>query len=150
MCSSDLCGGLAGEHRVAVEAQLLRQFHFAVPVGALDQAHHEAALVALTFDGNVICDIHVTGEAFLTPAGAFTTLLQDAIEAETGRRAALTTGGGTSHARFIHKYGPVAEFGLVGASMHQIDECVPIADIETLTRIYTRLLACYFTDTPAC
>ena len=109
----------------------------------------EVALVALTFDGEVVCDIHVTGEAFLTPAGAFTTLLQDAIEAETGRRAALTTGGGTSDARFIHKYGPVAEFGLVGASMHQIDECVPLADIETLTRIYTRILAAYFADTPA-
>lgn len=109
----------------------------------------EAALAALAFDGEVTCDIHVTGEAFLTPAGEFTTLLQNAIEAETGRRPALTTGGGTSDARFIHHYGPVAEFGLVGASMHKIDECVPVADIETLTRIYSRILAAYFADTPA-
>jgi succinyl-diaminopimelate desuccinylase len=109
----------------------------------------EAALVGLTFDGQVECDIHVTGEAFLTPAGAFTSLLQDAIEAETGRQAALTTGGGTSDARFIHIYCPVAEFGLVGATMHQIDECVPVADIETLTRIYTRILTRYFANPPA-
>tara|TARA_R110000868_G_scaffold53744_6_gene168646 strand:+ start:41166 stop:42332 length:1167 start_codon:yes stop_codon:yes gene_type:complete len=109
----------------------------------------EAALVGLTFDGQVECDIHVTGEAFLTPAGTFTTLLQDAIEAETERRAALTTGGGTSDARFIHVYCPVAEFGLVGATMHQIDECVPVADIETLTRIYTRILTRYFANPPA-
>jgi len=108
----------------------------------------EVALANLNFDGKVRADIHVTGEAFLTPAGEFTTLLQDCVEAETGRRPALTTGGGTSDARFICHYGPVAEFGLVGATMHQVDERVPIADIECLTRIYSRILAHYFTDTP--
>lgn len=109
----------------------------------------EAALVDLNFDGRIDVDIHVTGEAFLTPAGEFTTLLQDCVMAETGKRPALTTGGGTSDARFIHKYGPVAEFGLVGATMHQVNERVPVADIETLTRIYTRILTQYFEDTPA-
>jgi succinyl-diaminopimelate desuccinylase len=108
----------------------------------------EAAGVNLHFDGLVKADIHVTGEAFLTPAGAFTSLLQDCVEAETGRRPALTTGGGTSDARFIQAYAPVAEFGLVGATMHQVNERVPVSDIESLTRIYTRILDRYFKDTP--
>lgn len=109
----------------------------------------EAARVDLNFAGKVAVDIHVTGEAFLTPAGAFTGLLQDCVEAETGRRPALTTGGGTSDARFIQAYAPVAEFGLVGATMHQIDERVPVGDIEALTRIYTRVLERYFRERPA-
>lgn len=109
----------------------------------------EAALVDLNFDGTIDVDIHVTGEAFLTPAGEFTTLLQDCVMAETGMRPALATGGGTSDARFIHKYGPVAEFGLVGATMHQVNERVPVADIDCLTRIYTRILDRYFRNPPA-
>jgi succinyl-diaminopimelate desuccinylase len=109
----------------------------------------EAAMVDLDFDGSITADIHVTGEAFLTPAGPFTTLLQDCIQAETGRRPALTTGGGTSDARFIQLYAPVAEFGLVGSTMHQVDERVPVSDIETLTAIYTRILSQYFRDRPA-
>jgi len=109
----------------------------------------EATLIDFNFDGRIDVDIHVTGEAFLTPAGEFTTLLQDCVEAETGRRPALTTGGGTSDARFIQLYTPVAEFGLVGATMHQVDERVPVSDIETLAAIYTRILSRYFQDTPA-
>jgi succinyl-diaminopimelate desuccinylase len=109
----------------------------------------EAALIDLNFDGKIEIDIHVTGEAFLTAAGPFTSLLQDCIESETGQRPALSTGGGTSDARFIHRYGPVAEFGLVGATMHQIDEHVSVADIETLTRVYTQILTHYFDDPPS-
>jgi len=114
-----------------------------------DWIRAEVAKVDLDFDGWIEADIHVTGEAFLTPAGAFTTLLQDCVEAETGRRPALTTGGGTSDARFIQLYTPVAEFGLVGATMHQVDERVSVSDIETLTAIYTRILQRYFKDFPA-
>lgn len=110
--------------------------------------HDEVALVDLDFKGTIEPNIHVTGEAFLTPAGAFTTLLQDSVEAELGRRPSLTTGGGTSDARFIQLYGPVAEFGLVGATMHQVDERVPVSDIESLTRIYTRILDRYFSEPP--
>ncbi|WP_271206066.1 succinyl-diaminopimelate desuccinylase [Methylopila jiangsuensis] len=80
------------------------------------------------------------GEAFLTAPGAFVDLVSDAVEAETGRRPALTTGGGTSDARFIKSYCPVVEFGLVGQTMHQVDERVAVADLETLTRIYERAL----------
>jgi succinyl-diaminopimelate desuccinylase len=67
----------------------------------------------------------------------------DAIEAETGRRPELSTTGGTSDARFIANYGPVLEFGLVGKTMHQIDERVPVADIDGLTAIYGRILEKY-------
>lgn len=91
----------------------------------------------------VDADIVVTGEAFLTPTGPFTDLLQDAVAAVTGARPALTTGGGTSDARFIKDYAPVAELGLVGASMHQADEHVAITDLEALTEIYAQILGRY-------
>ena len=89
-------------------------------------------------------DLRVTGEAFLTKTGPFTDLLSKAVEMETGHKPAMTTGGGTSDARFIKDYAPVAEFGLVGDTMHQIDERVPVGDVETLTRIYQRILEDYF------
>lgn len=91
-------------------------------------------------------DIRITGEAFLTQPGAFTDLLQNLIEAETGQRPALTTGGGTSDARFIREFAEVAEFGLVGKTMHKVNEQVAVADIETLSRIYHRILSGYFSD----
>ncbi|MFZ1990654.1 MAG: succinyl-diaminopimelate desuccinylase [Alphaproteobacteria bacterium] len=89
-----------------------------------------------TFQGN--------GEAFLTAPGAFTDLICEAIAAETGTTPELSTSGGTSDARFIKDYAPVVEFGLVGDTMHKIDENVPVADIEALTRIYSRVLVGYF------
>jgi succinyl-diaminopimelate desuccinylase len=79
--------------------------------------------------------------AFLTPPGPFVSLVSDAVEEVTGRKPALSTTGGTSDARFIRDYCPVLEFGLVGATMHQVDERAEIADIEALTRIYERVLA---------
>lgn len=89
-------------------------------------------------------DLTVTGEAFLTPDGPFTELVRDAVAAGTGREPALTTGGGTSDARFIKNYCPVAEFGLVGATMHQVDERVQASDITTLSAIYADILQRYF------
>ena len=77
---------------------------------------------------------------FLTRDEALIGALADAVEAETGRRPALSTGGGTSDARFIKDHCPVVEFGLVGRSMHQVDEHVPVAEIEALTEIYGRFL----------
>ncbi len=82
-----------------------------------------------------------SGDAFLTPPGAFVELVSAAIEAETGRRPELSTSGGTSDARFIKSYCPVVEFGLVGRTMHQVDERVAVADLERLTRIYENVLA---------
>ncbi|MGU3403927.1 succinyl-diaminopimelate desuccinylase [Methylobacterium brachiatum] len=82
--------------------------------------------------------------AFLTQPDAFVDLVSRAIQAETGLTPTLSTTGGTSDARFIKDACPVIEFGLVGETMHQIDECVAVADIERLTAIYERVLNAYF------
>jgi len=81
----------------------------------------------------------ISGEAFLTPPGAFSELLADAVEAETGVRPELSTTGGTSDARFLKDLCPVIEFGLSNATMHKRDEAVAIADLECLARIYARV-----------
>jgi succinyl-diaminopimelate desuccinylase len=96
---------------------------------------------AASFD--LVC--HPTNaEAFLTRPGPFVDLVAEAVEAETGRKPQLSTTGGTSDARFIQAYCPVIEFGVVGKTMHQIDERVTIADIDALARIYGRVIARYF------
>ena len=82
--------------------------------------------------------------AFLTPSGPFTKLVSEAVHDIVGRRPVLSTSGGTSDARFIQASCPVVELGLVGQTMHGVDERVPIADIETLARIYERALELYF------
>jgi len=89
-------------------------------------------------------DVSVSGEAFLTPPGPFSDLVCRAVEAATGRRPELSTTGGTSDARFIKDYCPVAEFGMVGRTMHKVDEHVSLADIERLTRVYEGILDGYF------
>jgi succinyl-diaminopimelate desuccinylase len=81
---------------------------------------------------------------FLTEPGPFTDLAVAAIEEVTGRKPELSTTGGTSDARFISSYCPVIEFGLLGQTMHQIDERASVADIEKLTRIYRGILDRYF------
>src|ERR1700716_727026 len=81
---------------------------------------------------------------FVTKPGAFTDLAVAAIEEVTGRRPELSTSGGTSDARFISSYCPVIEFGLVGQTMHQIDERTPVSDLEKLTKIYRGILERYF------
>jgi succinyl-diaminopimelate desuccinylase len=81
---------------------------------------------------------------FVTTPGPFTDLAVAAIEEITGRKPELSTSGGTSDARFIASYCPVIEFGLVGQTMHQIDERTPVSDLEKLTTIYRRILDRYF------
>lgn len=81
-------------------------------------------------------EVHCSGAAFLTQPGPGTAALMTAITAVTGITPAQNTGGGTSDARFIAKYCPVAEFGLVGATMHQVDECVPVAQLRQLAEVY--------------
>ncbi|MEP9355111.1 succinyl-diaminopimelate desuccinylase [Xanthobacter sp. KR7-65] len=83
-------------------------------------------------------------QSFLTAPGAFVELVADAVEAETGRRPQASTSGGTSDARFIKDLCPVVEFGLVGQTMHKVDEATPVADVEALTRIYAGIIARYF------
>lgn len=85
-------------------------------------------------------DISVSGESFLTEPGALVEALRASVRAVTGQVPRLDTGGGTSDARFIARYCDVAEFGLVGASMHKTDEHVTVADLRQLTAIYTGFL----------
>jgi succinyl-diaminopimelate desuccinylase len=81
---------------------------------------------------------------FVTEPGPFMSTVADAVAAVTGRKPTLSTTGGTSDARFIKDYCPVVEFGLVGQSMHQVDEHVPVADLDMLTKVYRRILDQYF------
>ncbi len=86
----------------------------------------------------------VYGEAFLTQPGALSTLVADAIRAETGVEAELSTSGGTSDARFLSRICPVVEFGLLNATMHKLDEAVALDDLHALTRIYAGVLGRVF------
>ena len=104
----------------------------------------QAADVAAEFGVQIDTRIKVSGESFLTPPGPLSELVARAVEAETGRRPELSTTGGTSDARFIKDHCPVVEFGLVGRTMHQVDESVPVEQIRQLKAIYARILADYF------
>ena len=84
--------------------------------------------------------IHVSGESFQTTPGRISEIIVRAAEQVTGRRPELSTTGGTSDARFIQAHCPVAEFGLVGLTMHKVDERVPVADIRRLADIYKTML----------
>lgn len=85
-----------------------------------------------------------SGDAFLTEPGPFVTAVQDAVEAAAGRRPEASTTGGTSDARFIRAMCPVLELGLVGQTMHQVDERAPVAEIEALAEVYRRVITTYF------
>jgi succinyl-diaminopimelate desuccinylase len=85
-------------------------------------------------------DVAISGESFLTQPGPLVDTLRGAIARATGIEPKLDTGGGTSDARFIARFSPVAEFGLIGATMHQVDECVPVAELRDLARIYAGVL----------
>lgn len=89
-------------------------------------------------------DIKVTGEAFYTEPGPLTDILQAAVKSVTGTDAALTTGGGTSDARFIKDYCPVAELGLKNETAHKVDEFTDVGELEQLADIYTNVLEQYF------
>jgi succinyl-diaminopimelate desuccinylase len=81
----------------------------------------------------------ISGEAFLTPPGAFSAAIAEAVEAVVGIAPEVSTTGGTSDARFLTKICPVVEFGLCNATMHKLDEAVAIADLVALTEIYRRV-----------
>ena len=105
-----------------------------------DKADAVAAETGVRFDLRV----SISGESFLTPPGAFTNLVAKAVQAETGVVPEASTSGGTSDARFVKDHCPVVEFGLVGQTMHQVDERVEVAQIVRLKAIYTRILQDYF------
>jgi succinyl-diaminopimelate desuccinylase len=88
--------------------------------------------------------VSVSGESFFTPPGPLSALVAEAVEAVLGVVPEMSTTGGTSDARFIRAYCPVVEFGLVGQSMHKVDENTRLADLTALTHIYRRMLDRYF------
>jgi succinyl-diaminopimelate desuccinylase len=94
--------------------------------------------------GHYALNISVSGESFLAAPGLLTDCLAEAIRRVTGRTPELSTTGGTSDARFIRAYCPVAEFGLVGLTMHQVDERVELSDLTALTEIYRTFLGLFF------
>ncbi|NNE79038.1 MAG: succinyl-diaminopimelate desuccinylase [Silicimonas sp.] len=104
----------------------------------------EVAMITKETGVEISVKIKVSGESFLTPPGDLSALVARAVTAEAGVTPVLSTSGGTSDARFIKSHCPVVEFGLVGRTMHQVDERVEVAQITTLTRIYRRILQDYF------
>ncbi|MBB97761.1 MAG: succinyl-diaminopimelate desuccinylase [Rhodobacteraceae bacterium] len=109
-----------------------------------DWLQAEAGSVAEAFGVEIDVRIKISGESFLTPPGPLSDLVGAAVLAETGVQPELSTTGGTSDARFIKDHCPVVEFGLVGQTMHQVDERVEVAQIHQLKAIYGRILTDYF------
>jgi succinyl-diaminopimelate desuccinylase len=112
--------------------------------GLCDWIETEADRAAAEFGVGIAARFEIAGESFVTEPGPLTELVARAVEAETGLRPKLSTTGGTSDARFVKDHCPVVEVGLHGPTMHQVDERVATADVETLKRVYDRILADYF------
>ena len=104
----------------------------------------EARAAGAGFSGKVIVTPKISGEAFLTAPGDFTAVVAGAVRVVSGVEPQLSTTGGTSDARFIRALCPVVEFGLVGTTMHAVDERAPVAEIEGLSAIYERVIGDYF------
>ena len=104
----------------------------------------QAAAIRDSFGVQVELKVKISGESFITPPGDLSDLVSKAVQAETGVTPELSTSGGTSDARFMKHHCPVVEFGLVGQSMHEVDENVEVAQIHQLKSIYTRILKDYF------
>jgi len=104
----------------------------------------QAAAIRDSFGVQVELKVKISGESFITPPGELSDLVSKAVQAETGVTPELSTSGGTSDARFMKHHCPVVEFGLVGQSMHEVDENVDVAQIHQLKSIYTRILKDYF------
>jgi len=104
----------------------------------------EVDQVVAEYGVRIDVNTRVSGESFLTPPGALSDLVAGAVVAETGVSPELSTTGGTSDARFVKDHCPVVEFGLVGKTMHQVDECVPVEQITQLKAVYARILRDYF------
>jgi succinyl-diaminopimelate desuccinylase len=96
------------------------------------------------FQGRVILKPTVSGEAFFTQPDRFVDVVREAVEAVTGRKPELSTSGGTSDARYFRALCPVLEFGLLGTTMHMVDERTPVAEVQALTRIYEGVIGRYF------
>ncbi|KUF10604.1 succinyl-diaminopimelate desuccinylase [Pseudoponticoccus marisrubri] len=109
-----------------------------------DWLRSEAAANDAAFGTTTEVTVKISGESFLTPPGPLSDLVTQAVAAETGVTPELSTTGGTSDARFVKDHCPVVEFGLVGKTMHAVDERVEVAQIHQLKAIYGRILRDYF------
>ncbi|HEX5377470.1 MAG TPA: succinyl-diaminopimelate desuccinylase [Phenylobacterium sp.] len=109
-----------------------------------DWIAEEARAAGEGFQGNVIVKPSISGEAFLTEPGPFTEIISQAVADVAGAPPELSTTGGTSDARFIRDLCPVVELGLVGKTMHAVDERAPVEEIRKLQAVYERLIARYF------
>ncbi len=109
-----------------------------------DWLQAELDRVAKEFGVNAAMEVKISGESFITPPGDLSELVSKAVKAETNMTPELSTTGGTSDARFVKDHCPVVEFGLVGKTMHQVDERVEVALIPRLKSIYGRILRDYF------
>jgi len=112
--------------------------------GLIDWMQGELDRVAEEFGVTGEMVVKVSGESFITPPGALSEMVAKAVEAETGVAPVLSTTGGTSDARFVKDHCPVVEFGLVGRTMHQVDERVEVEQIHQLKAVYGRILREYF------
>lgn len=104
----------------------------------------EVDKIAVEFGVKVDMRVKISGESFVTPPGELSDLVSKSVQAVTGKTPELSTSGGTSDARFVKNHCPVVEFGLVGKTMHQVDERVAVDQIGQLKSIYTRILNDYF------
>lgn len=109
-----------------------------------DWLQSEVDKAAEEFGVKISMTVKISGESFVTPPGELSNLVSAAVAAETGRTPELSTSGGTSDARFMKNHCPVVEFGLVGKTMHSVDERVEISQIGQLKSIYSRILTDYF------
>jgi succinyl-diaminopimelate desuccinylase len=109
----------------------------------------EADRASEGFPGTITLTPAISGEAFLTEQGPFTELVAGAVEAVSGQRPDLSTTGGTSDARFIRALCPVVELGLVGRTMHAVDERAPVDEIRRLQSVYETLIRRYFASPPS-
>lgn len=114
------------------------------PASLADWLRAEAAKVEADTGVRFAIEVEVSGESFVTPPGDFVRLVAGSVRAETGVEPVLSTSGGTSDARFVKDHCPVVEFGLVGRTMHQVDERVEVAQIGQLKAVYGRILRDYF------
>jgi succinyl-diaminopimelate desuccinylase len=115
----------------------------------IDWLTDEVAIAQEGFPGRVTLQPALTGDAFLTEPGPFVAVLSDAIAQVTGEHPVLSTTGGISDARFIRALCPVVEVGLLGATMHAVDEAASVADIAQLTDVYAAIIERYFAVQPA-
>lgn len=108
----------------------------------------ECAIAQQGFQGRVTLQPALTGDSFITEPGPFVDVLAEAVTDVVGRRPELSTTGGISDARFIRALCPVVELGLVGATMHAVDERVPVEELRALADIYERVIVRYFEARP--